>query len=163
MGEVCRERFLNHDIGRHGSTLALLREMATIIYSILSAAVAGVLAWLATNWIGEPISAARNKRIKALQAAEQNSHIGGAAGAERIAAAKAALNDAASALRSISRGHQWPVRLYCRFVRYDLEAAASGLIRLHNMTGDHGYDDKARQLALDAIYVFLGAHRLVGK
>jgi hypothetical protein len=62
-------------------------------------------------------------------------------------------------LRSISRGHSWQVRLYCRLSRYDLEAAASALIRLHNMTGNPGYNDEEQKLMLDAIYVLLGAAR----
>ena len=51
--------------------------------------------------------------------------------------------------------------MYCRFARYDLEAAANQLITLHNMTGEFGlrYDDKARQIALDATYIFLRAHQ----
>jgi hypothetical protein len=115
--------------------------------------IAGLLAW----WIGKPIADARDKRLKALQAAEQHSTVGGAASDQRVEEAKAALNDAASGLRSISRG-QWQVRLYCWFVRYDLEAAADALIKLHNMTGKHHYDDQERQFVLDDIYVFLRAH-----
>lgn|SRR5262245_36036523 len=105
-----------------------------MIDSILSGAIGGVLAWL----VGKPIADARDNRLKGLQAAEQNAQVGRAAGVERIVAARAALNDAASALQSISRGHPRLVRLYCRFVGYDcdLEEAASALIRLHNMTGD---------------------------
>jgi hypothetical protein len=129
------------------------------IWSILSGAIGGVLAWLATDWIRKPISDARDKRIKALQAAEGNAHVGGAATAERITAARAALNGAASALRSIARGHPWPVRVYCWFFRYDLEAAAFALISLHNMTGHSEYDRARRQLVLDAVHLFLGAHR----
>jgi hypothetical protein len=62
-------------------------------------------------------------------------------------------------LRSIARGHSWQVRLYCRLFHYDLEAAADCLIWQHNAAGNSLYDDKARNLVLDAIYVFLGAHR----
>jgi hypothetical protein len=132
-------------------------DLLKVILSVAGTTIAGVLAW----WIGKPIADARDKRLKALQAAGQNAHVGGVAGVERIVAAKAALNDAASALQSISRGHPRLVRLYCWFVGYDcdLEEAASALIRLHNMTGDHGYNDKERQCALDAAYVFLGAHQ----
>jgi len=130
-----------------------------MVDNIISLAIGAVLGWLATNWIGKPISDARDKRIKALQAVEQNSFVGGAARDERIREARAALNEAASSLRSISRGHGWPVRLYCRFARYDQEAAANCLITLHNMTGQYGYDDKERQLQVDAIYVFLRAHK----
>jgi len=118
-----------------------------------------VLVWFITNWVGKPIVDVRDKRIKALQAAEQNAHIGFPASKERITEARAALGEAASGLRSISRGHGWPVRLYCRFARYDLEEAASWLITLHNWTGEIGYDDKTRQIALDAIYVSLRAHQ----
>jgi hypothetical protein len=130
-----------------------------VISTILTAAIVGVLAWFATNWIGKPIVEARTMRIKALHAAEQNAWVGGAAGDERIRAARAALNDAASGLRSISRGHSWPLRLYCRLFRIDLETAAGALITLHNMIGDYGYTKERRQFVLDAIYVFLGAHR----
>jgi hypothetical protein len=127
---------------------------------ILLGAIGGVLAWFVTNWVGKPVVDVRDKRIKALQAAEQNAHVGGAASDERVVAARASLNEAASALRSISRGHGWPVRLYCRLARYDLEAAASWLITLHNMAGEISYDDKARrQIALDATYMFLQAHQ----
>jgi len=96
--------------------------------SILLGAIGAVLAWFITNWVGKPIVDVRDKRIKALQAAEQNAYVGYAATGERVKAAKAALSEAASSLRSISRGHGWPVRLYCRFARYDLEAAANSLI-----------------------------------
>jgi len=117
-----------------------------------------VVVWVITNWVGKPIVDVREKRIKALQAAEQNAHVGYGALNERTREARAALNEAASSLRSISRGHGWPVQLYCRFARYDMEAAANQLIRLHNMTGEFVGDDKARQIALDAIYIFLRAH-----
>ena len=73
--------------------------------------------------------------------------------------AKAALSEAASGLRSISRGYGWPVRLYCRLARYDLEAAANWLIDLHNGAGELGYDDKRCQIALDAIHILLRAHQ----
>jgi hypothetical protein len=55
---------------------------AQVLTVILSRA-AGVLAWLATkyNWVGKPIVDARDKRLTALQAAEQN----------RIVAARTAL------------------------------------------------------------------------
>jgi hypothetical protein len=125
---------------------------------ILSAAIGAVLVWFITNWIGKPIVDVRDRRIKALHAAEQNAHVGFAAGDERIREARAALNEAASGLRSISRGHGWPVRLYCWLSRYNLEAAANWLITLHNWAGDFGYDDERRQIALVAIYIFLRAH-----
>jgi len=71
------------------------------VLTVILSGAAGVLAWLATkyNWVGKPIVDARDKRLTALQAAEQN----------RIVAARTALNDAASALRS--------VRPYCWFAR----------------------------------------------
>ena len=126
---------------------------------ILSGAIGGVLVWYVTNWIGKPIIDVRDKRIKALQAAEQNAYVGCSAGDERVTEARAALNEAASGLRSVSRGYGWPVRLYCRLARYDLEAAANWLINLHNWTGKIGYDDEARhQMAFDAIYILLHAH-----
>jgi hypothetical protein len=132
-----------------------------LISSLLSAAiagVAGVLAWLATNWVGKPISDARHARIKALQVAEDNAHVGSAAGEARITEARAALRDAVSTLRSIARGQPWPVPLYSRFFRYDLETAASALIELHNMAGEP-YGDERRHLVRDAVYVVLGAHK----
>ena len=125
----------------------------TVLFSV----VGGVLAWLATNWVGKPIVDARDKRLKALQAAEQNTYVGDTASDERRVVARAALNEAASALRSISRG-QWPVRLYCCFARYDLEAAAAAIVHLHNMTGLN-FDNEARAFFRDAVYVFLRAHR----
>jgi hypothetical protein len=126
--------------------------------SILLGAIGAVLTWFITNWVGSPIVDVRDKRIKALQAAEQNAYVGGGASEKRITEARAALNEAASGLRSISRGHGWPVRLYCRFARYDLEAAASWLITLHNWAGNIVYNDKERQIIVDAIYIFLRAH-----
>jgi hypothetical protein len=129
--------------------------------SILSGAigcVAGVLAWLATNWVGKPISDARHARIKALQVIEENAYVGGAAGEARITEAKAALREAAGTLRSIVRGQPWAGRLYCALFEYDLEAAASALFGLHNMVGKPN-DRESRQLLRDAVYVVLGAHR----
>src|SRR5947209_2434089 len=91
---------------------------------LLSGAIGAVLVWFITNWVGKPIVDVKDKRIKALQAAEQNAYVGYGASNQRVREARAALNEAASGLRSISRGHGWPVRLYCRFAQYDLEAAA---------------------------------------
>jgi hypothetical protein len=135
-----------------------LTWLATNWVSILSTAIVAVLAWLAANWVGKPIVDARDKCLKALKAAERNAYVGGAARDERIVEARAALNDAVSDLRSISRG-QWQVRLYCRLAGYDLETAASVLVTLHNRIGNYGYDDERRKLILDAIYVLLGAHQ----
>ena len=128
-----------------------------MIDNIISAVIGGVLGWLANNWIGRPISDVQDKRLKALQAVEQNAYVTGSATDERVTMARAALNEAASALRSTSRGHPWSARVYCRLVGYELETAANALITLHNMTGRHGYDDKTHQLFIDAIYVFLRA------
>jgi hypothetical protein len=127
--------------------------------SVLSGAIGAVPVWFITNWVGKPIVDVRDRRIKAIQAAEQNAHVGLSASKERTKEARAALNEAASSLRSISRGYGWPVRLYCRLARYDLEGAADWLIDLHNRTGELGWDDKAPQIALDAIYILLRAHR----
>jgi len=125
----------------------------------MSGAILGAFTWFATNWVGKSISDVRDKRIKALQAAEQNAHVDGHASDDRVTEARAALNEAASGLRSISRGHGWPVRVYCWFVGYDPEAAASCLITLHNTTGNYRYGDEARQLFVDAIYMFLRADK----
>jgi hypothetical protein len=111
---------------------------------------------LAHNWIGKPISDVRDKRLKALQAAEQNAHVDGHASDDRVTEARAALNEAASGLQ---RRHGWPVRVYCWFFGYDLEAAASCLITLHSTTGNYRYGDEARQLFVDAIYMFLRADK----
>jgi hypothetical protein len=124
---------------------------------IVLGSIGGVLVWFITNWVGKPIIDIRDRRIKALHAAEENAHVGYGASNERIKEARAALNEAASGLRSISRGYGWPVRLYCRLARYDLEAATNWLIALHNWAGS--YEDKEwRQIALDAIYMLLRAH-----
>jgi len=131
--------------------------MSDQVLTVILSATAGALAWFVTNWIGKPIADAWDKRLKALQAAEQNACVGGGSSEARIVAARASLNDAASALRTISRG-QWPVRLYCWFVRYDLEAAAAVLVHLHNITGlDVGTE--ACSFFRDAVYVFLRAHQ----
>ena len=58
--------------------------------SILSAAIGAVLVWFITNWVGKPIVDVRDKRIKALQSAEQNSHVGFGASNERVTEARAA-------------------------------------------------------------------------
>jgi hypothetical protein len=102
----------------------------------------------------QPIIDIRDRRIKALHAAEENAHVGYGASNQRIKEARTALNEAASGLRSISRGYGWPVRLYCWLARYDLEAAANWLIALHNWAGSY----ERRQIALDAIYMLLRAH-----
>jgi len=127
--------------------------------SILLGAIGALLVWFITNWVGKPIVDIRDKRIKALQAAEQNANVGFSAGDKRVTEARAALSEAASGLRSISRGHGLPVRLYCWFEGYDLEAAADWLITLHNWTGEIGQGDKARQIVVDAIHILLRAHK----
>jgi hypothetical protein len=126
--------------------------------SILSWTTGVVFVWFITNWVGKPIVDVRDRRIKALQSAEQNAYVDGGASIERIMEARAALNEAASALRSISRGHGWLVRLYCRLARYDLEAAANCLIALHNRAGQFTYEDR-RQVIVDAMHIFLRAHQ----
>jgi hypothetical protein len=131
-------------------------DVADKVLTVILAGAAGVLAWFAANWVGKPIADARDKCLKALKVAEQNAHVGYLASAERIVEARAALNDAVSDLRSISRGQSWPVRLYCWFVGYDLETAARALIGLHRMIGH--YDDEGRQFFDDAVHVFLRAH-----
>jgi hypothetical protein len=118
--------------------------ISSILTTLIVPAIMGVLAWFATNWVGRPILDTRQARIKALQAAEQNAYVGGAASAERVTEARAALRDAAAALRAISRGHSWQVRLYCRRFHYDLEEVASTLIRLHNT------DDRIRRETITA-------------
>jgi len=136
--------------------------METVVVSLVSAVIAGVLGWLARGWIGGPISDARDKRIRALRAADENAHVGYTSASERVAEARAALRDAISALRSTSRAQPWSVRLYCQLCRYDLEMAAGWLTALHNMTGEPSYPleegKKRRQFALDAVHVCLGAH-----
>jgi hypothetical protein len=126
--------------------------------TILVGAIGAVLAWFITNWIGKPIIDVRDKRIKALHAADQHAHVWFTASIERIMEARAALNEAASGLRSVSRGHGWPVRLYCRLAGYDLEAAADWLITLRNWAGVNGVYEEPRQVAVDAIHIFLRAH-----
>jgi hypothetical protein len=126
---------------------------------ILLGSIGTGLVWVITTWIGKPIVDVRDKRIKALHAAEQNAHVGYGASIERIKEARTALNEAASGLRSVSRGYGWPVRLYCRLARYDLEGAANWLIDLHNGAGDISYLDERRQIVLDAIHIFLRAHQ----
>jgi hypothetical protein len=116
--------------------------------------IGGVLGWVITNWVGKPILDVRDKRLKALQAVEQNAHIGFPASQERIREARAALNEAAGGLRSISRGHGLPVRLFCRFAGYDLEAAANCLIRLHNVTGEFCHETIKHVLPVPSTYFF---------
>ena len=117
----------------------------TVLSTVFAAAIGALLAWFGANWIGKPIVEARAMRIKAPRVAEHDAWVTGGASDDRIRAARAALNDAASGLRSISRGHSWPVRLYCRFSGIDLELAARVLIQLHNIAGDFGYDTDMRQ------------------
>jgi hypothetical protein len=71
--------------------------------SILLGTIGAVLAWFITNWVGKPIVDVRDKRIKALQAAEQNAYVGYAASGERVKAARAALNEGASATVDFTR------------------------------------------------------------
>jgi hypothetical protein len=137
--------------------------METVLVAVISAVIAGVLGWLARGWIGGPISDARDKRIRALRAADENAYVGYTAANERIAEARAALRDTISALRSTSRGQPWSVRAYCRLCGYDLEAAAGWLTTLHNMAGKSSYvpieeDNKNRRFVLDAVHVCLGAY-----
>jgi hypothetical protein len=58
--------------------------------SILLGAIGAVLVWFITNWIGKPIVDIRDRRIKALQAGEQNAYVGYGASNERVTEARAA-------------------------------------------------------------------------
>src|ERR1700756_3513978 len=107
------------------------------------------LTWVTFIFIGKPIQDAATKRIEALDAAEQNWMAGARADQGRIEAARAALRDAGSKLRSVSRGHPWSVGLYCRLFGYDFEMAELALINLHNIVGRPGHDHEERQLVRD--------------
>ena len=46
---------------------SLAMDVPHQVVTVILSAAAGVLAWLATNWVGKPIVDARDKRLKALQ------------------------------------------------------------------------------------------------
>jgi hypothetical protein len=129
------------------------------IITLAFGAIAATLVWYAHNWIARPTLQARDRRLQALDAVENNGLAGGTAPQHRIREARDALNAAASGLRAIARGHHWPTRIFCFAYRCDLELATSAIVNLHNMTGNIYASNDARHLNIDAAYYYLGAGR----
>lgn len=118
------------------------------------------LAWLAYNWAGKPILDVRSARLDALKAADLYGFTGYGHGDEETNKAKAALNEAATILRSLSRGQPWTAKVYCRVLGYDLEFAGSVLIGLAGLVGALlRIENPSRRDGVDAVHVLLGASK----
>ncbi len=128
----------------------LFEHADTFLYGSLVA----VLSWFAINMIGKPIVALRDTRIKALRVAERYAYFGSTStqSIERIREVKRELFDVASELRVQARGYSRLARWYCRFLRYDLEEAASALRGLGEMAGED-YSEQVRTNNLNHVYI----------
>jgi hypothetical protein len=132
----------------------------SIAIGALAAIPATFLAWLAYNWAGKPVLDVRSARLDALKAAELYGFIGYGHGDEETNKAKAALNEAATELRSLSRGQPWAAKLYCHPLGYDLELAGSSLVGLAGLTGAFlGPENSSRRDSVDAVHILLNANK----
>ncbi len=124
---------------------------------VLGAALAALIAWLAAHLIGKPILAIRDARLEAIRVAERYAFVSNSASFETVSAADKSLLDVSSRLRSLSRGHGWPARLYCRWVGYDLEDAAGAISGLQHMAGEN-VPKQIRKNNLNFVYYSLNAY-----
>ncbi len=124
----------------------------------LGGALLGLAAWLAVNFAGKPILAVRDARLEALRVAERYANVSGWASEESAGTARRALADISSRLRSLCRGQGWPVRLYCRLMRYNLEEATLAINGLQHMAGEHA-PEQTRKNNLNLVYCSLNAYR----
>jgi hypothetical protein len=129
------------------------------IITLAFGATAATFVWYVHNWIARPTLQARDRRLQALDAVENNGLAGGTAPQHRIREAREALNAAASGLRTIARGHGLPTRIFCLAYRCNFELATSAIVNLRNMTGNIYASNDARHFNIDAAYYYLGAGR----
>ena len=125
---------------------------------VLIGAISGLAIWLAANMLGKPILALRDARLKTIQTAERYAYFNGSASSERVSSVRREIFDIASELLAQARSHSWIVRLYCRFLRYDLEEAALALRGIGEMAGEVGYAEQSRTNNLNHVYISLRAH-----
>jgi hypothetical protein len=140
-------------------TLQGLVEFLSTHLSTLYGILAAIVGWFVLNMIAKPILRVREQRLDALRIAERYAYFGWTEQDERVREVRRELFDVASKLRAQARGQSWPLRCYCRLLRYDLEGAAGALRGLGKMAGDYGYPDRVRQNNLNHVYISLRAHR----
>ncbi len=128
-------------------------SMTTLIVS----AVAAVLAWFAVNFLGRPVLAVREKRLEAIQTAEQYFNVSLVSSVELRTTSLKSLNDVGSALRAYSREASIATQLYCHLMKYDLELAADCLFGLAKGALENNISEDQRRNTLNALYVSLGA------
>jgi hypothetical protein len=134
--------------------------MCSLVTTTILAAIAGVLGWAASNFVGAPVLALRKTREEALKAADRYWAVSPSWSDEGRSNAIKALNDAASVLAGDGLADGIAVQRYCDWLGYDLEVAA-GCLRGLAAGGREGYSisDEERQRTRNALFVSLGATR----
>ena len=131
------------------------------IVPLLIGAVSGLGAWVASGFLGRPITEIENARVQAMRTAERYAYIPAPksyAEEDRVIAARAVLGDIATVLRAHARAQPWPVQLYCQWRGYDLDLAFLAMNGLHSMAGSPGYDNSTRKNNVNLLYLSLNAH-----
>ncbi len=131
--------------------------MTTLIVPVILSVVAAVLAWFATNFLGKPVLAVREKRSEAIKTAEQYCTVGPDSSDELRTIALKSLNELGSAIRACSREASIATRLYCRLMKYDLELAACCLFGLARCVVEKNISEDQRKNTVNGLYVSLGA------
>lgn len=116
----------------------------------------GVASWAALHLVAKPILALRAQRLEAMRIAERYAYFGPMEPDERVRTVRREIFDAASNLVVHARGGSKLVRLYCKMMGYDLEAAAGALRGIGEMAGAQ-FSEETRMNTLSHVYISLGA------
>jgi hypothetical protein len=135
------------------------------LHTVLAVAFGGVAtvpAWIALNWVGQPILAIERQRHEALRVADRYAFISPRENDDRIREIRRTLFDVGCSLRTDARSLPRPARVYRKLIgRYDFEGAADAILGLAEMAGDVRFHDSTRQNQLDWAYISLrAAHHL---
>jgi hypothetical protein len=147
------------------------KKMADFI-SVVGGLGSAAVGWVALNFFGKPILTLREKRREALEVGERHAYVGlhdtphlsnddplsRPARDEYQKRAVSELRDIGNCLRAHARERTLSTRIYCRFLDYDLDKAASALFGLSEAArAPYQYDQKVRRLTLHVLFVALGS------
>ena len=122
----------------------------------LGSALAAVLAWLATNLVGQPLLKFWADRTDVLKTVQEHGLVSWESTQERVSVARAAIRAAAAILMVYAQGGAIAVRIYARLRKYALDLASQALTGLHNQVGESSVNEAQRNTK-DAVFVCLGA------
>ena len=121
----------------------------------LMGALAVVLTWIGTNWIGRPLLEFISDRRDAIEAIQVHGSVCDFSSETTVKAAWEAIAKVAALMMFYAQGGPWIVTLYCRMRRYDLASVGPILNGVHGFIGNNVSSD-TRKNQCDAARVALG-------